>query len=288
MSDKISCAVEEIRSRWNKTKDYINSHIDKNGKSVIINMDGKKNRSHEKAKSTGQSGWREQDHPRDENGQFTTGSSASNGGSEKEEVKEESKAEPTKESKPKMSDAERKNVEGRIVDASDSLKDKRGVDENGELKCRYKPKIENFAKEGFGVMKPNKDKVEIKKNGKNEKFSGFSNMRMFDKHYVDHVCAEGAMGDITQEEYFNKAQELFQKPVNGDIDGAVMNENGIQYVVRYNKKTGEFVKGVPGGVLKTYMQLKVDIGKGEVDFNKAEEYWKREKKKCEDSMNEVQ
>lgn len=66
----------------------------------------------------------------------------------------------------------------------------------------------------------------------------------------DHFNRHGDELNIhSKEEYVKRANDLLTKPCGGDIDG-YMDEEGA--ICRFDRRTCEYVKGFPGGVIKTY------------------------------------
>ncbi|OPX41897.1 hypothetical protein CLHUN_42300 [Ruminiclostridium hungatei] len=53
---------------------------------------------------------------------------------------------------------------------------------------------------------------------------------------------------MTVNQYFNKAKNLLNSSVKGDIDGFVSKEG---WVFRYNKATNEFATAKPDGTIET-------------------------------------
>lgn len=74
--------------------------------------------------------------------------------------------------------------------------------------------------------------------GANKFKEGFSKNNL-KRHFKDHGAEYPGVG---REEYARIALDLIQKPVGKDIDGY---KNGDGQVVRYNRKTNDFVKGKP-------------------------------------------
>lgn len=75
--------------------------------------------------------------------------------------------------------------------------------------------------------------------------SEFSTEKLLDKHYKKHL---NEYGDITKEEYLNKARRLLASPVEGSIEGFA---NNAGFIFRYNKDTNDFAIGRPDGNIST-------------------------------------
>lgn len=73
-----------------------------------------------------------------------------------------------------------------------------------------------------------------------------------DKHFQKHVVKKQEWADLgyslTKEGYLNKAKNLLNSNVGGDILGFT-SQNG--YVFRYNSKTNEFATAKPDGTIET-------------------------------------
>ena len=87
-------------------------------------------------------------------------------------------------------------------------------------------------------------------------------------------------------EYQKGAEEFLKQPCGGDIDGYLSyytNPDGTKEleVCRFNRKTGEYAKGIPGKRIKTYFIAKYDKGK-DFDIEKAIKYF--EKRKSEEAF----
>ena len=87
-------------------------------------------------------------------------------------------------------------------------------------------------------------------------------------------------------EYQKGAEEFLKQPCGGDIDGYLsyyINPDGTKEleVCRFNRKTGEYAKGIPGKRIKTYFIAKYDKGK-DFDIEKAIKYF--EKRKSEEAF----
>lgn len=85
------------------------------------------------------------------------------------------------------------------------------------------------------------------------KFENFYNERKLIKHYERHVIENGEWGagiPFTQEEYLQKARELINSSIGGDIEGFV-SKNG-KWTYRYNKATNEFAIGREEGAISTF------------------------------------
>jgi hypothetical protein len=83
------------------------------------------------------------------------------------------------------------------------------------------------------------------------KFENFAEGRL-KWHYEDHVLKKVEWGqgiNMTMESYLEKACDLLNAPIGGDIEGFV-SKNG--YIFKYNKVTNEFATAKPNGIIETF------------------------------------
>lgn len=114
--------------------------------------------------------------------------------------------------------------------------------------------------------------------GKNDPPKGFATEERKEYHYDKHVIKDNAVlyRGMTIEEYDEHAKEFLSKPCGGSIDGYAT-EDGV--VCRFDSATGEYAKGVPGGIMKTCMVAKCNKKTGEPNLEAAQRYfdfWKAE------------
>lgn len=113
---------------------------------------------------------------------------------------------------------------------------------------------------------------EISATGVNKPCIGFTKKNL-EIHKSKH---KGHYGRMTDEQYEEHARKLLQKKCGDDIWGYRM---GDGCVCRFNRLTGEYAKGYPGGYIKTCF-YPVPLGWGDrsdVDLGYAREYFLREK-----------
>lgn len=67
--------------------------------------------------------------------------------------------------------------------------------------------------------------------------SNFSSEKKFNKHIEKHL---DEYGDITPEEYLNKARELLAEPLNEDVEGFISKDG---FIFKYRKSTNDFTIG---------------------------------------------
>ncbi|MGN1088900.1 MAG: hypothetical protein ACI4Q6_00740, partial [Huintestinicola sp.] len=120
-----------------------------------------------------------------------------------------------------------------------------------------------------GILKPSEDSSYISATGPNECERGFSHSNLVNHWYgnddpkiTSHKREYEARG-YDMEGYGKLALDLVQKPVGNGILGHKTNDG---FVVRYNTKTGDFVKGNPKNGIKTM-------------FMANSEYYERQKKR---------
>ncbi len=81
---------------------------------------------------------------------------------------------------------------------------------------------------------------------------GFANRQKLMNHWQNGRTHQNEFPEIKSvEEYEQKAIELLEMPVGGDILGHV---DGNGNVIRYNKEKNEFAKGKPDKGARTYMR----------------------------------
>lgn len=73
------------------------------------------------------------------------------------------------------------------------------------------------------------------------------------KEHLERRQREGHYKDLNEEQYQEKALDLLQSEVGGDIDGY---ETERGKVVRWNKTTGDYATGIPGERVKTMFPLR--------------------------------
>lgn len=108
--------------------------------------------------------------------------------------------------------------------------------------------------------------------GENKPCVGFSDSEKLKKHHSKHGTEYPGM---STKDYESHAIKFLEQPCGGDIDGYITQNNEI---VRFNTKTGEFAKGIPGGELITCFFAKYNAKKGTVDIAKANNYFNNCKK----------
>jgi pyocin large subunit-like protein len=87
------------------------------------------------------------------------------------------------------------------------------------------------------------------------KFENFAEGKLYE-HYDKHVIQRAEWGPgapLTQEVYLQKARELLNSRIEGDIEGFV-SKNG--YTFRYNRATNELATAKPDGTIETIFRPK--------------------------------
>ena len=95
-----------------------------------------------------------------------------------------------------------------------------------------------------GIMKSSS---KISATGENKFERGFSKKNL-DKHWDGSSSHKDQYKNMTKKQYSERALELIQKPVGGDIKGY---KNNLDEIVRYDVKNNDFVKGNPAKGIKT-------------------------------------
>ena len=104
--------------------------------------------------------------------------------------------------------------------------------------------------------------LKLSETGKNASCGGFRVTRYRD-YLQQHVQAHGyepELSGLTPDEYEAKAEEFLRQPCGKNILGGLVSEmiDGVMVtaVIRYDRKTGLFAKGIPGAYIMTFMQPK--------------------------------
>ena len=92
-----------------------------------------------------------------------------------------------------------------------------------------------------------KSSPKISATGENKFERGFSKKNL-DKHWDGSSSHKDQYKNMTKKQYSERALELIQKPVGGDIKGY---KNNLDEIVRYDVKNNDFVKGNPAKGIKT-------------------------------------
>jgi len=109
--------------------------------------------------------------------------------------------------------------------------------------------------------------------GKNIPCKGFASKELLAGHFSDHGKE---LKCKTEDEYLEKAKDFISKECGGDIDGYVT-KNGE--ICRFNIKTGEYGKGIPGGIIRTYFIAKYSEKTGQSNLDIANKYFYRLKER---------
>lgn len=92
-----------------------------------------------------------------------------------------------------------------------------------------------------------------------------------------HVKKHGAeFGYPTEDEYVENAKKFISQACGGDIDGYVTEDGEV---CRFNIKTGEYGKGIPGGIIRTYFISKYSKKDGKSKIDIANKYFYKLKEK---------
>lgn len=105
----------------------------------------------------------------------------------------------------------------------------------------------------------------ISETGENPSCGGFiesDEKPKLTEHY-DYHGGEPAFAKMSKDEYDKFAEEFLMKPCSDTVLGGIVTETygdtEIKAIVRYDKNSGIFVKGYPGGYIKTCMIAKYTI-----------------------------
>ena len=83
----------------------------------------------------------------------------------------------------------------------------------------------------------------------------FASSQKFDKHYDKHVTEQGEFGNISKEEYLNKANDFIKSDGADVLTKTASNGD----VLKWNKLTDEFSIVTKDGVIRTYHRLNPEI-----------------------------
>lgn len=115
-------------------------------------------------------------------------------------------------------------------------------------------------------------KSSVSSRGKNEPCIAFEEGRL-KSHHNKHGKEVNAKDE---NDYFKKGRDFLKQPCGGNIDG-YSTKDGL--VCRFNRKTGEYAKGQPGGYLKTYFKARYNEKTGKSNINAANKYFDEIKNK---------
>ena len=76
-------------------------------------------------------------------------------------------------------------------------------------------------------------------------------------------------------DYVKHAKEFLAQPCSDTVDGYVTKKGEV---VRFDRTTGEFAKGIPGGKLSTCYKAKFNESTGQVNLELANKYFDQLKK----------
>lgn len=109
--------------------------------------------------------------------------------------------------------------------------------------------------------------------GKNIPCKGFASKDLLAGHFSDHGKE---LKCKTEDEYLEKAKDFISKECGGDIDGYITKYGEV---CRFNIKTGEYGKGIPGGIIRTYFIAKYSEKTGQSNLDIANKYFYRLKER---------
>lgn len=124
-----------------------------------------------------------------------------------------------------------------------------------------------------------KHETQISETGMNASCTGFATKKLLKKHVNKH---SNEFGTTSEDEYLAKATEFIKQPCSDTVDGYVTEQGEV---VRFNRKTGEYGKGIPNGKIVTYFIAKYNSKTGETNLEKANQYFDK-LKESEGKKNE--
>lgn len=105
--------------------------------------------------------------------------------------------------------------------------------------------------------------------GANPKCTGFANKKLLSKHVKRHGQE---YPNMSATEYTEHAKEFLSQPCSDNVDGYVTSKGEV---VRFNRTTGEYAKGVPGGRIVTCYIAKHSVKDGGANLELANDYFDR-------------
>lgn len=124
-----------------------------------------------------------------------------------------------------------------------------------ELEGKLKKHLDNH-KELRRASQREDNKVLVEKVGKNDilsnrkwLYANFSNQKRFEDHFKHLI----EYGNISPEEYLNKARELLSANLSDDVEGFISSQG---WLFKYRKSTNDFAMGHPKGTISTLFKPK--------------------------------
>ncbi len=105
--------------------------------------------------------------------------------------------------------------------------------------------------------------------GANPKCTGFANEKLLTRHVKRHGKE---YPNMSATEYMAHAQDFLSQPCSDTVDGYA---TGDGEVVRFDRRTGEYAKGVPGGRIVTCYIAKYSEKDGKANLDLANDYFDR-------------
>ena len=208
------------------------------------------------------------------------GSAKQGGGSNKSSSSSESKTskEEKKKGKNNKKSSSKESTSGEENEArTGKTKEKEHEKESStEKKVKEKPEKETSTvsnESGEEVAEKTTALPKPSARGKNIPCKGFASKDLLAGHFSDHGKE---LKCKTEDEYLEKAKDFISKECGGDIDGYVT-KNGE--ICRFNIKTGEYGKGIPGGIIRTYFIAKYSEKTGQSNLDIANKYFYRLKER---------
>lgn len=88
------------------------------------------------------------------------------------------------------------------------------------------------------------------------KNANFASEKLLRSHYIKHVVKQKEFGNITMDEYLERARKLINSKPGGNILIKTRSNGDILF---YNKSTNEFAVVTKDGVIRTYFKPKEGI-----------------------------
>lgn len=107
--------------------------------------------------------------------------------------------------------------------------------------------------------------------GANQRCTGFATEKLLRDHIKRHLREYPGFDEAM---YVEHAKDFLSQPCSEDVDGYVTKQGEV---VRFNRKTGEYAKGVPNGRIVTCFIARYNQVTGKSNLVAANRYFDREK-----------
>ena len=144
--------------------------------------------------------------------------------------------------------------------------EKKAKEEQEKKEKLHQDRIRRGTITGKQIKNIQENNVKLSEKGKNGSCGGFR-ITAENDYFADHVDShkdEPPFQNMTDDEYEADAVEFLMLPVGKNIMGGLVSDTVdgvlVTAVIRYDRKTGRFAKGIPGAFVRTYMVPKYTVG----------------------------